>query len=1345
MMIPTSNLAPSGLSPGSTDHWFFKRASRMWATLSLLMALLTTVMPQVNRVSQFYPNVATAVPYLYDYPIHNGFFLPDYTTYVHGETAATGSSIRALRKDASVILAAAINTDDSNSLNFYNHKMVSFGNMAAITQFKFDYVFPNFFAFDATYSNAPAHNNDLFRATVDTTSGMHFVSTLAAKIVFKYQDSDLNTVAGQKSYLDITTITVLNFLLADKMIFAGTDSLVKFVDKSSLAEVLSYTTTCLPGAAIVNVLYDGVHVPQTDAYFDVACDTVVMRFAYDSTTLTKKAQLGPYTGPVTNLLEFSGHNYLMVTYGNNIEIIKRSSYLASQGIQMLAINTINQNSIGCCELNKHRFTFSASVGVSATPGFAAFTVNLDFCSNYDGETCTECNSGYKLNGSEIGNVCITPDEYPPKFGAKGSLIAPCKDLNCDQCIEAFYKCEACHAPFFINMDSYECSDLANVSLFGKDLTNSSVIRRCTDTNCLYCKDNYEFCTLCQEEYFDLRKGVCVAKDSNLEVNRSWFNESESKGYIQFKSEFMVDPSKLYPTNLTFEVFDYLNESYTDYTDFTITGDPAAGLLVLSIKLQTSIYAGLIRINQTAKSPIFYNAFSYMAPTVELNISNVRQIRASTFFLLQSMEGLINTVLWIVVMLSTLIGSIYHPLFGTLAMRAVSMSNLMSHLDGPALHASDMYLDIVGKTSVPLKLLDNMLQTPADRLDCLPESNFRKRYLGYSSCSILDMYGKSLVFFSLAILCCLPLAILTYRKLKAHRDKVMKDIKTPISPGLPRWMLLNRWFGIQLISAIIYATSPIVLQYSFLSMLSGGTPIFAVVFGSFCVVLYLLLVYAVYRFIYFFLDLLHIQDLKSKPKTELTHEKSLSVEPLVMKKGTNIIMPKSVDGPVITKDGRIRVPVSLNDSKATNVIEEKNTSSLLDSSAQDSSILQATPDSDTNAIRIDLEVLKSRYGFLRYYVAGFKTKSSSSRGLFYYMPMIELICTLVSSYVVVRFSTDGLVQVYVVAIFELLSLLVVSIAQPFEKRWNYWVFAVYKILLGIVLLLKMFNFIVMPEEAARQKIIDTVLFFGAVIFLIYAVGVSLFAVFRGIIMLRNFKKHCLEEELLLEEERRQLKEKLPTPPVEKDKDPSVESKSVSGISDSPVRREMPRMQIPIDKIARANQLTLKNRHKMISDNKKLFENPSINEDVEAENKELEADMLNLDQPEPIKERNTPIVETVEVSQKKKDGAFTTVRVTQDKFRGFDQRMAIKPRVIIEDASTDTAPPQPSNYSIIEGSFSLGSRFTPNISLVKPKKIDRFASMLEDNKNEVSQESKLFLMKVLEKINPNYLLSRITMIT
>lgn len=1303
-----------------------QKSSRLYLSLafkvlSVFLLLIHEGTGQIPRVSQFYPNAGTVTPYQFSFPVTNGFFLPAFTTYVQGETGGAAPSIRALRKDGSVIQVTANNALTSYSLNFYNDYMVSFGSMDSIIKYKFDYAFPGFFVLDAAQSLT--HNLGFYMAKVDTSSGMHYISTLTAKIVYKYSDADLTTPAGQMTFPDVTVFSVLSFMTSNSIILAGKDSKIKFADRTSLVESLSYTTTCNAANAIINVLYDGVHVPQTEILLDAACDSLLTKYSFESGTLNKVAEITSFTNPISNLMEFPLHNYLMVTYIDTIEVVKRSSYLATDGFKQLTLATVNTYSYACCEENKHKFTFTAASGTGPIY-FKSITINLDFCSNYDGLTCTECNSGYKLDSSDAGNRCITPDEYPPRYGAKGSLIAECKDSNCNQCIEAYYKCEACNPPFFINMESYECSDLANLSLFGKDLSNSSIIKRCKDSNCLFCKDDYSTCTLCQEEYFDLRNGACVAKEANLTVLKSWFNESESKGYFQFSGPFSVLPSKLFPDNITMKLLDNLNESYTDYNDLAFSGDQSSGLLVISINLQTSIYGGIMFFNQTAKSPVFYNPMSYMPQTAEFNITNVRQIRTANYFLIASLETPLKIVVWIIMIFSAIFGSIFHPLFGTLLMRTVSMVNLLSHLDGPSLHSSDLFLDIIGKVSLPLQIIDDALRTPEASLDCIPTDNFSKRYQGYSSCSIFDMYGKSILFFILGMAIGLPLSIAAYVKLKSLKELLMKDMKAVIDPGLSKFLVINRWFGVRLLSAIMFATSPVFLQYSYLSIVAGGAPVFATVFGCLVVVLYLIMMYADFRFTYLFLDFLHIQDLKKIQKHELTHEVSFHEEKPKSPKGLNMIMPKKDDMmPKITKDGRIKIPISLTDSKKAPE-EPKNVPNLNDSSAMDSSTLLFLQDNSKRQVKIDLEILRNKYGFLHFFVQGFKNKANSGRALFFYLPLIELLCTFINCYVLVRFSGDGLVQVYIISMFELLSSFLFTLAKPYEERKLFILMIIYKTLIAMVLCLKMFNFIVMPEETARQKIVDTLMLFGSALLLLFAVLVALYSIYKSIVTVRNFKKFVTDEEIVLEELRLELKEKFgKDEPSVKAKEPSVESKSISGLSDSPARRDLPKQFLTIDKVARANKMTLKNKQKIEEDNLKLFQRETIKEDPAAEDRE------NIDDSEikiPEKKREAPVVETVEIT-KKTEGIFTTVNVVNEMRKPAEVKIPQKPVVSVMEGQF-LNPIFPPKQSIIEANpFPTRIPQGINVSFSKPKRQDKFASMLEDNKLDASSESSRLLLR------------------
>ena len=77
------------------------------------------------------------------------------------------------------------------------------------------------------------------------------------------------------------------------------------------------------------------------------------------------------------------------------------------------------------------------------------------------------------------------------------------------------------------------------------------------------------------------------------------------------------------------------------------------------------------------------------------------------------------------------------------------------------------------------------------------------------------------------------------------------------------IVFDRQFGLRFLLIVFEACSPIVLQYSLLSMFSEGSPIYSDFVGLLAVSMYSILCYFAFRFIYNFLDIQQIKLLKAR--------------------------------------------------------------------------------------------------------------------------------------------------------------------------------------------------------------------------------------------------------------------------------------------------------------------------------------------------------------------------------------------------------------------------------------------------------------------------------------------------
>lgn len=1192
--------------------------------------------------------------------------------------------------------------------------MVSFGNLAEIKKFSFQYIFPGFFIFENQYS--VAHSLDLFVSTVDPTSGMFYVSTTASFKLFKYSSSDLTSPASQQTFTVVPSFSVVGIFKADWLVLAGTQSLVKFANKASMSESGSHLTACAAGTSIVAVLHDGILLPASQSVFDLACDSSLTRV--DATSGTLITLLTPllYAQPVTNVFELPYHNYVAVAFDTYIQIVKRTNYDPDQTYTSASYATMAQGSVACCELELHSFTFAALTGV-AGKAFSTFRLDVDFCASYDGLTCLECSPGYKRNSTEPGNVCLTQDEYPPLYGAKDIDIAPCIDKNCTRCLNSFDVCEVCPTPYFINTNTSNCSDLDTIDKFGRDPANASLITPCLDSNCLNCKADFALCVLCQEEFFDLREAACIPKDATIQVNNSWFNESESKAYIQLNQGFYADPNLLYPSNLSVQVLDSQNDSYTEYKDLKISGNSSAGLIVLSLDLQTSIYNGLIKIVQTAQTPVFYNKDNYMSNTIELTVDNVRQIRSSLYFMLQDFETAIKSGLWALMFPASVLGALHSPILATYLLRAVADASLLAHANGPLLHTADVFLDIVGKTALPLWKLDEAIRKD-NGSQCVPPPNFQRRYKAYASCSLFDVYSKSLLWFLLATLVSLPIYSVFRRKLKAHQKSLARDHTAKVPESLPAWAAVAQVYGPRFLVAVAQASAPLVLQLAGLALVVPDAPIIVKVAGSLIFVGYFALAAALFRFTYLFLDFLHLQDLKQAFSPHLKMQEDKMMGSKEKKPRVNIVLPKNLEAKPLPKSAKID-RLALNQSGLTSV-EDKD-SSINPVMPDSPTVLKTPPVAQLSAeeralLQIELEVLKNRFGFLYFFIMDFKKDCKIPRYSYYYLPVLELLVSMINAWVVTRLSDAGMAQVLLLFALEWGSLCVLVAARPFASSRDLALHACRRALVGLLLLLKLLVFAPIAERS--RQLVDVCAFGLAVAFVVYGAAVALVAAARGVKQMCGFKARIAHQRDVIEEQGRMLLDEQEK--RERDKFTNQILPKKEGLLYSPYDADGIKMQheVLISKVSRANKLTGKNLEKIRQDNKKLavkdesidkikFDDSGINYKENSVKSKYSNSQLLLEKDIELEKKLGSQASMGTVSMKKSQLSKNNL-VKEESFNILPQPFLVNdfnPQ-INKDVSL-----HPSASNISEPNLSFAFNLQPGNSLFHKKKKDRFAFMLE----------------------------------
>ena len=159
----------------------------------------------------------------------------------------------------------------------------------------------------------------------------------------------------------------------------------------------------------------------------------------------------------------------------------------------------------------------------------------------------------------------------------------------------------------------------------------------------------------------------------------------------------------------------------------------------------------------------------MSINQEFFVGDIRYVKSGRYDFVKSLDGIIQPILWPFSVLSLLLGNVYSPLFSGMLMRAISICNVFGHLNGPHLHSSDLLFYAVGQTALPLGIHES-IRVSQEKMECKPPKSYSKTQNSYASCSIVDLYFKSILFYLLYSLPALFLSFKTYKSLQAHRKK-----------------------------------------------------------------------------------------------------------------------------------------------------------------------------------------------------------------------------------------------------------------------------------------------------------------------------------------------------------------------------------------------------------------------------------------------------------------------------------------------------------------------------------------------------------------------------------------------
>ena len=446
---------------------------------SVFLLIILETNQQPAKISQIYPQPTESIFQTFTTTSYNGLYLADQSIYMHSEFGSAGASIKALRKDGTMVKSLAQSSASTYNLARLKDKLLTFGLLSDIRQFDITYIYPDFFVLSLTQS--VGHNRNFKLVLSDSSDTKVFVTTTTGGIIYAYSVTDLtqSLLTGNLPPFSTKSMDAAIWIADGFLLIAGTASDASQVDSSTLIQTNQFPTE----ASVKHILKDNRAFNQ-DPVIDITCDSInsLQRKVLGVSGFVQ-INTRPYLNPFTNLLEFRSVNYLAVSAGTSIDLIKRTTYDLVESFGLNGVISIG--GVGCCEDILFKYTFSAVLQQTSPPQiiFSSFRANLDFCSGYNNAKCVICNQGYKLTNTSDNNTCISEDEYPPRYGVRGSTIVECFDSRCSVCTKAYYKCEVCDTPYLINAASFNCTTVEESQMFGIDLTNTSVVRRCVDSEC----------------------------------------------------------------------------------------------------------------------------------------------------------------------------------------------------------------------------------------------------------------------------------------------------------------------------------------------------------------------------------------------------------------------------------------------------------------------------------------------------------------------------------------------------------------------------------------------------------------------------------------------------------------------------------------------------------------------------------------------------------------------------------------------------------------------------------------------------------------------------------------------
>ena len=1141
----------------------------------LLSLFLWQQLPSTHaqRVTQVYPQPATGSPTLLTNPVPNGRYSPVGDVYIHYPFGPAGASVRILQKDGTLVYDLPQTGSNVRDFLIIGNNLYAFGQTSGIMQYALTYTLPTYMTFTTTIM--PAHNYNLLRALALPSSVQVLVTTTTGGKIYKF-DSSTWAVPSTINVpgLAAGTIDSIDWMPANTALVAGQNSGFGWFEYTTMTNLQSY-----PGdSQIAQLSYDSIN-DHGQSYVDFIENVGFnLKRALKSPTSLSTVLTVNIGATIDNLVAFPRVGYLMVSSGSSLKIYRRTSLTLIESFTLSGIMEPYSMPVSAGTAPNYKYLVSGALA-QTTPSvrtiFSTYEINLGFCAGSSGPTCSVCFAGFQSTEPTGPNRCIMPEEYPPIYGASGRTIAPCKDPNCASCIQNYQECTLCKAGTYLNTETDQCQIITEPSLVGVDPLSPQKLRLCEDFSCLNCANNYLVCQSCPVEVFLLANGVCVSKPSSIQVTAVWFDTVNPSMVVRFSDPVTSKPHLLYPANLTFEVTDYKGANFTYLQNTKFTMEENDTVLRVSFDLTASIYNATITVTQLSDVPQFYNSRAYLSKGQEFTIKRARLIKSELYYKVNDWDSWLAYAVWGVSIIQLVIGIFGDSEKATTLLRGCATLGLICHLNGPILHVGDTFVGIVGRNSVPLISRDIFASLgQASASSCYPGDNFQKVPFLKVSCSVLQNYGASILWFVCTMFIPIVFSMVAHAAWNKHNQQTLTNPGYVPSGRLAKILVLERYLGSRFAVSIFWACLPMSLQFAVVNLNSTTKVTFDTPISAFMLLVSAILLISMMKFTINFLDKQNLIMLK-KNHISLSQNGDLKDSQTTFSKGSSL-KSDNEDGLVDASKMNGPKPVALVDSQKGSIsvsIPPKNKVVPLSHEGMKrklnklqklgdthfsrdipsaSAVGQSSPayDEASRADQRDYDnsldnsnlpvhdstsqverpekpnenlpshrtvVLRANCAFVGYPLLRFKGTPRTSYSPIYFLPVIEFVKIILQCLALVRFADRGMTQIYAVGVFELLVLVLYLFARPFESAIDHVLFATEKLLVCGLMTIKLLNFLNIKEEEQRQQILDIWLFYLAVVFVAFCAVVGIFGIVQGLSKIFCFSAEVQDEMRLLVED------------------------------------------------------------------------------------------------------------------------------------------------------------------------------------------------------------------------------------